>query len=435
MNFTRRNFLHAGIALAATTRAARPAPNDRITVGMIGTGARAQQLIDAILHLPQAQIVGIVDAYTGRVERSLDRIGGSPKVYKTHHDLLADKGIDTVVIATPDHWHKQMIIESVKAGKDVYSEKPLTYRSSEGLEIMGAARASERIVQVGSQGISGSIAQKAKEIISSGKLGQVTMIRAAYNRNTAEGAWVYPIPPDASPKTVNWDMFLGPAPKRPFSLERFFRWRCFADYSGGISTDLFVHLCTAIHYVMDAKMPARAVALGELYRWKEREVPDTINAVLEYPEGFAVNLSSTFNNQLAEGGGGFQILGTQGSVVFGGEGLTFYPENAVNDPSWIVDSWPKKLAEAYYQNPEVIRTEVEPKKAARREPEKYKPAGPEDDTVLHFGHFFESVKSRKPYWEDVSVGHHAAACAHMVNLAAKERRQVEWDFARDDIKG
>ena len=229
-------------------------------------------------------------------------------------------------------------------------------------------------------------------------------------------------------------MFLGPAPKRPFSLERFFRWRCFADYSGGISTDLFVHLCTAIHYVMDAKMPARAVAMGELYRWKEREVPDTINAVLEYPEGFAVNLSSTFNNQLAEGGGGFQILGTQGSVVFGGEGLTFYPENAENNPSWIVDSWPEKLAEAYYKDPEVIRTEVEPKKAAPREPEKYKPAGPEDDTVLHFGHFFESVKSRKPYWEDVSVGHHAAACAHMVNLAAKERRQVEWDFAKDDIK-
>jgi len=121
-------------------------------------------------------------------------------------------------------------------------------------------------------------------------------------------------------------MFLGPAPRRPFSLERFFRWRCYQDYSGGIATDLFVHLCTTIHYLMDAKAPARCMAMGQLYRWKEsRDVPDTLNAILEYPEGFVVNLSSTFNNQLSAEGG-FQVLGTEGSLTLGGGSLTYHPK-------------------------------------------------------------------------------------------------------------
>jgi predicted dehydrogenase len=229
-------------------------------------------------------------------------------------------------------------------------------------------------------------------------------------------------------------MFLGPAPKRPFSLERFFRWRCYSDYSGGIATDLFVHLCTTIHYLMDAKMPARAMAMGELYRWKEsRDVPDTLNGVLEYPEGFAVSLSSTFNNEFSQGGG-FQILGTEGTLVLGGDDVTLYPETPVSDNRWIVESWPKALEDAYYRDPKVIATEVEPAKNPKRpEPEKFKDDGP-DPTILHFGHFFDSVRTRQPYWENAVAGHHAAACAHLVNLSARERRMAEWDFTRDDIR-
>jgi len=431
MSLTRRHLLQSATALAAA-RSARPAPGDRITVGLIGCGARAHELMEAIKQHSQAEIVGLVDAYTGRVERALERTGGRAKVYKTHHDLLADKAIDAVVVATPDHWHKQMIVEALRAGKDVYSEKPLTYKSSEGLEIVEAARERERIVQVGSQGVSSQNYQKARELIRSGRIGKVTMIRAAYNRNTASGAWIYPIPPDASPQTVNWEMFLGPAPKRPFSLERFFRWRCYEDYSGGIATDLFVHLCTGIHYLMDAKMPSKVMAMGQLYRWKEsREVPDTVNAILEYPEGFAVNMSSTFNNELASQGG-FQILGSEGSLVLDG-GLTLYPEAVHEDNRWIVESWPKPLEEAYYRDPKVIASEVEPARNRRKaEPERFREAGPEA-TVAHFGNFFESVRTRRPPWEDATIGHRAAACAHMVNLSSKQTRQIEWDFSRDDI--
>jgi len=280
MNVNRRSFLQTGAALAAG-QFAKAAPNDRIAVGHIGTGARGHELMQAVMANPSTEIVGVVDAYTGRVERAVDRTNGRAKPYRTHHDMLADKSIDAVVVATPDHWHKQIIVEALRAGKDVYSEKPLTYRSPEGVEIIEVARQTGRVVQVGSQGMSSKAEETARDWIRSGKLGKVTMIRASYNRNTPEGAWIYPIPPDASPTTVNWEMFLGPAPKRPFSLERFFRWRCFRDYSGGIATDLFVHLCTTIHYLMDAKMPARAMAMGELYRWKEsRDVPDTLNGIL-----------------------------------------------------------------------------------------------------------------------------------------------------------
>jgi predicted dehydrogenase len=433
MNVSRRSFLQTGAA-AATATGARPAAAGRITIGMIGTGARGMELLEAIKKHPQAEIVAVVDAYKGRVERAIERTGGRAKAYPNYQELLAQKDIDAVVVATPDHWHKAIIVDAVRAGKDVYSEKPLTYRASEGNEIIEEARRKERIVQTGSQGVSSAAQQKAKELIKAGKLGKITMIRAAYNRNTASGAWVYPIPPDAGPQTVNWEMFLGPAPKRPFSLERFFRWRCYEDYSGGIATDLFVHLCTTIHYLMDAKMPSRAVALGQLYRWKEsREVPDTINAVLEYPEEFAVNLSSTFNNELSAEGG-FHILGTEGSIVLGWGELTYYPEHAIEDNRWIVESWPKRLEEQYWRDPRVIAAEIEPKKRRRPEPQRLRVEGPEA-TFAHFGYFFDSMRTRKPYWEDAAVGHRAAACAHMVNQSAKEKRLVEWDFAKDDIRG
>ncbi|HEX8985793.1 MAG TPA: Gfo/Idh/MocA family oxidoreductase [Bryobacteraceae bacterium] len=433
MEISRRSFIQSAAVLPAV--AARPvAANDRIRFGIIGTGARAHQIMESMKLVPGIEFAAVVDAYKGRLERAIARTGGKARACKDYREILADKSIDAVVIATPDHWHKQMVVEAVRAGKDVYCEKPLTYRPSEGPEIIRAAAETGRMVQVGSQGMSSALEAKAREIIRSGRLGKITMIRASFNRNTAGGAWVYPIPPDASPETVNWDAFLGSAPKRPYSPERFFRWRCFFDYSGGISTDLFVHLCTTIHFVMDAKMASRAVALGQLYRWKEtREVPDTINGVLEYPEGFAVSLSGTFNN---EGGSesGFQILGTEGTVTLGGT-VSFRPENVHDDNAWIVDSWPEALEEAYFRNPKVLAEERPQLGTPKIEAlgEQYRELGP-DSTIAHMAHFVDSIRTRKPYWEDAAAGHHAAGCAHMVNLAAKTGRVVEWDFARDDIK-
>ncbi len=435
MQLSRRTVLKAGLAAGGAAPSHPFAPNDRIQVGVIGTGARAHELIEALLANQGVEITALVDAYRGRVERALERTRGRARAVKDYREILSDRSIDAVMVVTPDHWHHRMVLDAIQAGKDVYCEKPLTYRSSEGVEIVQAARAAGRIVQVGSQGMSSAVQRKAREMIQSGKLGRVTIIRAAYNRNTASGAWIYPIPPDASPQTVNWEMFLGPAPKRPFSLERFFRWRCYEDYSGGIATDLFVHLCTTIHFLMNARMPARAVALGQLYRWKEsREVPDTLNAILEYPEGFVVNLSSTFNNQAAAEGS-FQFLGTEGTITLGGSGMSFYPENALEDNRWIVESWPRALEEAYYRDPKVRQSELPATRPPRvlEGAQEFREEGLEA-TIVHLGHWLESIRTRRPYWQDAAAGHHAAACAHMINRAAKERRMVEWDFARDDIK-
>ncbi|MDQ3013104.1 MAG: Gfo/Idh/MocA family oxidoreductase, partial [Acidobacteriota bacterium] len=238
---------HAEAAPSLIDNLRADSPNGRITLGFIGVGARAQDVMNDVLRMPGFEVVAICDAYKGRIERALERTanaGSKVKVYKDATELLAAPGIDAVYIGTPDHWHKAHAIAALEAGKDVYIEKPLSYTVADGLEIIAAVKKTGRILQVGSQGISSPLQQKAREIVASGRLGQITMVRSSTNRNTAGGAWIYPIPPDANEQTVNWQMFQGRAPKHPFSLERFFRWRCYQDYSGGMATDLFVHTMT-----------------------------------------------------------------------------------------------------------------------------------------------------------------------------------------------
>lgn len=409
--------------------------NDRLNVGFIGVGARAQQLMDDAKNIRGLEIVGICDAYKGRIERALERTAGRAKVYRDHRELLASKEIDAVFIATPDHLHATHVKAALEAGKDVYCEKPLTYTIDEGLEIVAASRATGKIVQVGSQGVSSSLQQKAREIIASGRLGQITMVRANNHRNTASGAWIYPIPPDASPDTVNWEMFLGSSKRMPYSPERFFRWRCFSDYSGGIATDLYVHLVTTIHFLMAAKAPDSVMAMGEIYRWKEnRDVPDTLNALLQYPEGFVVNLSATFNNE-GVNERGFQIMGTEGTLEISGKALTFTPSRGNEDNGWIVDAWPSRLQKAYYSDPRVIAAE-----RPGRQPQKVQ-SGSErweetglGDAVPHIANFVNSVRTRKAPYEDALTGHRAAAVAHMVNLSVKKQQLIRWDGSNDRLK-
>jgi len=435
----------AGLVLGASRRteaasrssegSQKNSPNGRITLGFIGVGARAQDVMNDVLRIPGFEVVAICDAYKGRIERALERTGGKAKVYKDSAELLVAPGIDAVYIGTPDHWHKAHAIAALEAGKDVYIEKPLSYTVADGLEIIAAVKKSGRILQVGSQGISSPLQQKAREIVASGKLGQITMVRTSTNRNTAGGAWIYPIPPDANEQTVNWQMFQGSAPNHPFSLERFFRWRCYQDYSGGMATDLFVHTMTTLHYVLGAQVPEMVVAAGSIYRWKEgRDVPDTLDAILQYPEGFTVNLSGTFNNE-SGGGRAIQILGTKGTLSLGGRDLVFTPENIVEDNGWIVESWPSALERAYYNDPKIIQAERPQRWKARviSGEERWSGVGP-NTNVLHFEAFGQAVRDRKQPVEDVFAGHRAAAVAHMVNMAAKHQKPIWWDRANDNIK-
>jgi predicted dehydrogenase len=425
----------AAFANGAPDASAQAPPSDRVGLGVIGAGARAHQLIDTVQQMPGVQVVALCDAYTGRAARAQARTGGKAAIVSDARELLARADVDAVIIGTPDHLHKAITIAALEAGKDVYVEKPMTYTIDEGRDIIAAVKRTNRVLEVGSQGVSSPLNATARDRVKSGKLGKVTLIRASYNRNTAGGAWIYPIPPDATPQTVNWDAFLGSAPRRPFDPARFFRWRCYWDYSGGIAGDLFVHLLTTIHFVMGATMPSSVVASGELYRWKDsREVPDTLNAILVYPEGFTVNLSSTFNNESASESG-FEILGTEGSMAFRGDRLTFTPENVHEDNRWVVASWPRDLEQAYYADPKVQAQESPWTWKPRMLPaaEAWQQQG-QDNDLAHLANFVAAVRSRQQPYEDAVVGHHAAAAAHMVNLSVRQRRLVEWDFAADTAK-
>jgi predicted dehydrogenase len=387
---------------------------------MIAAGARAHQLLDSMQRLPGLEIASVFDGYKGRIERAIEKTGGRARKAKSYQSILADPSIDAVTIASPDHWHAKQCIEALEAGKHVYCEKPLTYSIDEGLQIAAAVERTGKILQVGSQGVSTPTQQKAREYVQSGKLGRVTMVRAYYNRNSSSGAWIYPIPPDANRKTVDWDLFLGSAPKRDFDLARFFRWRCYKEYSGGIATDLFVHLCTTIHYVMGAEAPWEVIGFGDLYRWKRsRNVPDTLNAILRYPEGFTVNLSSTFNNQSA--GTGFEFLGTEGSLSMGYRGFTFQKETVRENNDWITSSWPTQLQKQYeQQHPE------ERERPHIPGAEEYRERGP-SDTQRHLAAFFDNIRANRQPVEDVWAGHRAAACAHLINSSAETGQIARWD--------
>lgn len=420
-------------AVAQTAGTRQGAPSDRLRVGFIGTGARAHQLIDAALAVPGLEVVSLCDAYTGRAERARARSGGRAAIVADHRAVLDDRNVDAVFIVTPDHWHRQMTLDALDAGKDIYLEKPMTYAVDEGRDMIAAVHRTKRVLQVGSQGVSGAQAVQAREVVRSGRLGQITLVRATFNRNSAAGAWVYPIPPDANSQTVDWGRFLGPAPQRPFSLERFFRWRCYWDYSGGLATDLFVHLVTQVHYVMDVEMPSQVVAAGATHRWKDtHEVPDTIDAVLTYPQGFTVTLGCTLNS--TGGDEGVHIFGTKGALHLTGDETIFRAETTGEDNRWVVRSWPEALERAYYADPKVqaVESPFLQRQTSSSAGERWVTRG-EDDTVAHIRAFADAVRSRAKPVEDARFGHHAAACAHMVNTSLREGRVVKWDAGRDTV--
>jgi predicted dehydrogenase len=434
----RRDFMKTTVLAGATASVARSAhaqtvsPSEKIAVGFIGCGARAHQHLQDLGRMNDVEVVAVCDAYTGRAQRARERTGGRATIVKDYKEILANPAIDSVFIVTPDHWHKTMMIEALAAKKDIYLEKPMSHSVEDGLAMLAAAKRSDRIVEVGSQGVSGADMAKARELVKAGRIGEVTMVRAAYNRNSDGGAWLYPIPPDASEQTVNWQQFLGPAPARPFDLNRFFRWRCYWDYSGGVATDLFVHLVSWLNFVLDAKMPKAIVATGETYRFKKtHEVPDTVNALLLYPEGFTANLCCTFNNeQGAESG--LEILGTTGSLILRNGDIVLKAEQRQEDNRWVVDSWPQALEDAYYADPKIqaVESPFTWKPRVESEGERWRVEGL-DASFMHLRNFFESLRTRKPPYEDALFGHRAAACAHMVNRSIREKRMVEWDFAKE----
>ena len=231
------------------------------------------------------ELVAVADIYDGRLKRAREVWGDQLFTTRDYREVLARKDVDAIIIGTPDHWHSTVSIDAMNAGKDVYCEKPMVQQLNEGPQMIEAQKRTGRILQVGSQRVSSIIYAKAKEMLAAGAIGELNMVEAWVDRNSAIGAWQYSIPPDAAPANIDWDRFLGHAPKVPFEPVRLFRWRNYRDYGTGVPGDLFVHLISGLHFVTGAIGPNRVYATGGLRFWKDgRDVPDVMIALYDYPE-------------------------------------------------------------------------------------------------------------------------------------------------------
>ncbi|MGE5569495.1 MAG: Gfo/Idh/MocA family protein [Rhodospirillales bacterium] len=381
--------LGAAAAASAQSAGARSAErvigaNDRIRVAIIGMGGMGTVHLRAFMEQSEVEkdieVVAVCDVYEKRRERARDIARLSDKdVYQDYRDLLARGDIDAVLIATPDHWHGRMALDALVAGKDVYLEKPMTHTIEEAKAIVEAVKKHNRILQVGNQGLSAPSTHKVKELIDAGEIGPVLCAQATSARNSLLGEWNYRIEPEGTPQTIDWSRWLGPAPKRPFSPDRYFRFRKYWDYSGGIATDLFFHSLGPILYPMGAQFPIRVSACGGIYVHKDREVPDTYATLIEYPN-FYIDMSGSMANSRMGRFHSQAIYGHKGTIVLARGQVQVFEETF----------------------PELRRRRPEGQSAAGRpagpEPKIYElpPEGPQRDArTPHTTNFFSCVRSRK----------------------------------------
>jgi predicted dehydrogenase len=437
---SRRDFLKtvgaaaatAPVVLRAQTSAPSQAPssNDRIRFAAIGVGIRGQQDLLSALRTPGVELVAVADVYDGRLTLATERWGNQLFTTRDYREVLARRDVDAVLIAAPDHWHTQMAVDAMQAGKDVYVEKPMVQQLDEGPRIIETARQTNRILQVGSQHPSSIVYGKARELYRAGAIGELNLVEAWINRNSSMGAWQYSIPPDASPQTIDWDRFLGRAPKRPFDPVRLFRWRNYRDYGTGIPGDLFVHLFTGIHFVLDALGPTRAIASGGLRKWNDgRDVPDVMLALYDYPKtashpAFTLSLKVNF----AEGSGDayvFRFVGPEGVLTIGDNSVTLSRRPAAREPGQTAESFAKATQDAYmkeYRAKYPDKPELQP-----RADETYAAPQRYNSTEDHFRNFFDAVRTRRPVVEDAVFGLRAAGPALLANLSYFESRAIGWN--------
>ncbi|MCW5977716.1 MAG: Gfo/Idh/MocA family oxidoreductase [Bryobacteraceae bacterium] len=413
-DFTRRNFVKSTTAALASASALPVlGANDKVAVGWIGTGSRGNYLLERFYVGKSdraAQVQAVCDAYDGNVARAKDRVqtmgGNSPKTTKDYKEILADSSIDAVIIATPEHLHYEMAIAALKAGKNIYLEKPLAHTIEEGEEIVKVANASGKVVQVGTQNRSNSLYKLAKDMIAQGMVGEIHYVRAFWYRNSLpnDPAWRYAIPADAGPENTDWNRFLGSARKREFDKRRFYQWRLYWDYSGGISTDLLVHQTDITNFVCGKKVPLSCMASGGIYRWTDpeddREVPDTLSAVYEYPDKFHINYSCYFGND--HYGYGEQFMGNEGTIeVLNRQYLNFYPE--------------------------AFRGKAPAHVAARKPLEMYLPGNDNPAVEAHIRNFLAAVRGEEKAIAPVEVGQQAAISGHMATLSFRNGKKILWD--------
>ncbi len=436
--WNRRSFLKVAGAASAYTLASpnlallgqsprKIGPNDNMQIALIGAGGQGQSDTRWAVQVPGVKLVAAADCYDGRLAHCKEVWGNDVFTTRDYREILARPDIDAVIIATPDHWHKQASVDALRAGKDVYCEKPMIHLYADGPDMIAAAHETGRILQVGSQRVSSSLYAKAKELLASGAIGKLNMVNAHWDRNSSTGAWNYTVPSDASPETCDWPRFLGTAPKIPFNAEHFFQWRKWAAYGSGVAGDLFVHLFSGTHFVTGSNGPTRGMATGAIRFWKDgRDAPDVMLGLFDYPEGFNLSLRVNFVDG-GEESEGLTFIGSEGQLEITKNSVIVSRTPREKSPGYTVgtfttaiqkstlDDYLKKYPPSLPTGPTQLRTET------------YTAVQGYSDSFDHFTNFFNSVRSRKPVVEDAVFGFRAAGAALLSNLSIERGATVKWD--------
>ncbi len=440
MKTTRRSLLIATAAAPLMAQQRTLSANDRIQIALIGAGGMGTG--DAKSSIANgAKLVAVSDVYEGRLTRAKEVWGNDLFTTRDYREVLARPDIDAVIIATPDHWHQKISVDAMNAGKHVYCEKPMVQRIDDGKPVIEAARKTGCTLQVGSQRVSSIVYQKAKELLAGGAIGELNMVEAWWDRNDAIGAWQYSIPPDASTTTVDWDRFLGRAPKVPFEPVRLFRWRNYRDYGTGVAGDLFVHLFSGMHFVTGAIGPTRVYATGGLRFWKDgRDVPDVMLGLYDYPKtdrhpAFNLALRVNFVSGAGESSG-FRFVGSEGIMTIA-NGVTVSKQPRQAEPGYTIDTFPKAIQEQYMREYRAKYPLARPNADSMRPQgdEKYLPPSGYSDHLDHHRNFLEAVRSKRNVIEDATFGYRAAGPALLSNVSFFEQRMCEWDPETMTLKG
>lgn len=402
---SRRTFVATTAASVIATAASANrvlGANNRLRVGIIGCGGLAQGAhIPALLKMKETdnvEIVSVCDVYQKRLDQAAKTTGAKP--IQNYHELLSQKDIDYVAVVTPEHWHAKMTMDAADAGKHIYCEKPMTWSIEEAKKVVKKIQETKVKMQVGVQGMSDDSYETAKRMIKEGKIGRPIQAQIDYSRNHKGDFWVSDTPDtDVKPGVnLDWNAFLGPAPKHAFELDRFLHWRRYWDYSGGIATDLFVHRITRMIRALDLKFPTRVVATGGKWEFRQSpaEIPDTFNMMADYPEGLTVVVLSSMANAEPIP---HVIRGHEATLEFTRDGFVIRPEGRMN-------------------------------KAGDKEIITHKKTGGED-ILLHHRNLQAAIRDGAEIKTDVMTGYYGVVAVRLATESFRKSKYMKWDAKRE----